>query len=247
MRTGQNWNEHAASNIENAHDQMLASENWLEFLLGIPMIMKPGKGFDYNTGASHIISAIIQKATGGTEAFAQDHLFGPLGIREYAWKNDPQGIPTGGFGLSLRARDFAKLGFLFLNGGLWDGERILSNKWIKKATAVHVDADGTGKYGYHWWIQRGKKDFQAHGFGGQNLYVLSDHDLILVTNASMETRVEATFARYLLELIPSSMISPDPLPETSRPPGRFWMLALRSRFPRRKSSIRFLPGLPKRG
>lgn len=213
MRTGQNWNEFAASDIENSFDQMLSSENWLEFLLGIPMIMKPGRGFDYNTGASHIISGIVQETTGGTEAFSREYLFGPLGIREYAWKNDPQGIPAGGYGLSLSARDFAKLGFLYLNGGMWDGERILSKKWIQKVTAVHVDAGSSGKYGYHWWIQRGKKDFQAQGYGGQNLYVLSDHDLIVVANACMDTRFAGDLSRFLFQSIPASMISPDPLPE----------------------------------
>jgi len=213
MRTGQNWNEYASSDIETSFDQMLVSENWLDFLLGIPMIMKPGISFDYNTGASHIISGIIQKTTGDTEAFTCNHLFGPLGIRNYIWKKDPQGIPTGGYGLSLRARDLAKLGFLYLNGGMWNRERILSEKWLKKATAVHADAGGSRKYGYHWWIQRGGKDFQAQGFGGQNLCVLSEYDLVFVTNGSMETRATDVLSRFLYKSIPSSYISPDPIPE----------------------------------
>lgn len=213
MRTGQNWIEHAGSNMDNSFDQMMDTENCLEYFMGISMVLKPGTLFDYNTGASHIISTIIQKTTGSTETFAREHLFGPLGIREYAWKNDPQGIPTGGFGLSLRARDFAKLGFLYLNGGMWDGERILSKKWIEKATAVHVDAGGSGKYGYQWWIFPGGKVFYAHGYREQNLYIIPELDLIVVTNASMERHLNDVLYSYLFQSIPSSMISPDPLPE----------------------------------
>jgi CubicO group peptidase (beta-lactamase class C family) len=213
MRTGQNWIEYADPNLENSFDQMLVSGNWLEYFMGVSMVLKPGTMFDYNTGASHIISAIIQKTTGSTEAFAREHLFGPLGIREYAWKNDPQGVPAGGIGLSLRTRDFAKLGFLYLNGGLWDGERILSKKWIKKATAVHADAGDSSKYGYQWWLFPGGKIFYANGYRGQTLYVIPEHDLIVVTNACMDTRLAGDLSRYLFQSIQSSMISPNPLPE----------------------------------
>lgn len=156
MRTGQNWNEETTSNMDNSFEQMLVSDNWLDFILGTPMMMEPGLAFDYNTGASHIISAIIQKTTGGTETFAREYLFDPLGIRNYAWKNDPQGIPAGGYGLSLRARDLAKLGFLYLNGGKWDGKRIVSKKWTEKTTTVQADASAsfnpTWNYGYQWWL-----------------------------------------------------------------------------------------------
>lgn len=215
MRTGQNWIEYAGFDMDTSFDQMRGSENWLEYLLGIPMIGEPGETFDYNTGASHIISGIVQKGTGGTEAFARYHLFGPLGIQDYAWKNDPQGIPTGGFGLSLRARDLAKIGFLYLNGGIWDGERIVSREWTKKATAVHVDGlpAQTGSYGFHWWTQRGSRIFMAQGYGDQYLVVIPEQDVIIVTNAKPNSLRASSIISILGKYIPQSIISNDPLPE----------------------------------
>ena len=217
MRTGQNWNEETTSNMDNSFEQMLVSDNWLDFILGTPMMMEPGIAFDYNTGASHIISAIIQKTTGGTEAFAREQLFGPLGIRNYAWKNDPQGIPAGGYGLSLRARDLAKLGFLYLNGGRWDGELIVSKKWTEQATAIQTDAHGsfnpTWNYGYQWWLEPAGQSYSAQGYGGQYLVVYPDHDAILVTNSNLDYRKISAFSSLIGQALPNARVSKDPLPE----------------------------------
>ena len=217
MRTGQNWNEETTSNMDNSFEQMLASDNWLDFILGTPMMMEPGLAFDYNTGASHIISAIIQKTTGGTETFAREYLFDPLGIRKYAWKNDPQGIPAGGYGLSLRARDLAKLGFLYLNGGMWDGKRIVSEKWTEQATAIQADASASfnpgWNYGYQWWLDPEGMGYSAHGYGGQYLYVFPETDLIIVTNSNLDYRKLRDFYTMIARDIPQSMISTEPLPE----------------------------------
>lgn len=217
MRTGQNWNENATGTTGNGFYQMIWSENWIDFILGTPMMMEPGLAFDYNSGAPHIISAIIQKTTGGTEAFARENLFGPLGIRNYAWKNDPQGIPAGGYGLSLRARDLAKLGFLYMNGGMWDGKRIVSKKWTEQATDVHTDAAGsfnpTYNYGYQWWLDPEGYGYSAQGYGGQYLVVYPEQDGILVTNCSLDSRNASSFFSLIRQDLPKAMKSKDPLPE----------------------------------
>jgi CubicO group peptidase (beta-lactamase class C family) len=134
------------------------------------------------------MAGIIRAATGAhIDAFAEQHLFGPLGIGEYHWKKTPRGYPDTEGGLYLEAEQLAKIGYLYLHDGVWAGERILPDGWVAEATARQVDRVGMGDwgYGYQWWRidTRGTDVWAGLGFGGQFLLVLPAYDVVGVVNS----------------------------------------------------------------
>ncbi len=150
------------------------------------VLSKPGETFFYDSGLPHLMSAIIQKTSGLTlEAYAKTDLFGPLGITDYGWQSDPQGITTGNSGLILRPRDMAKLGYLYLHNGQWNGKQIVPAGWVQASTTVHMETKGLMNaaeddgYGYYWWIDS-FGGYSAHGFGGQYIFVLPKLDMVVV-------------------------------------------------------------------
>jgi CubicO group peptidase (beta-lactamase class C family) len=150
------------------------------------LLSKPGETFFYDSGLPHLMSAILQKTSGQTlETYAQTDLFEPLGITDYGWQSDPQGITTGNSGLILRPRDMAKLGYLYLHNGQWNGKQILPAKWVQASTSKHMETKGLMNaaeddgYGYYWWIDS-FGGYSAHGFGGQYIFVLPKLDMVVV-------------------------------------------------------------------
>ncbi|MGG2074076.1 serine hydrolase [Lysinibacillus irui] len=132
------------------------SKNWVKYILEQPIIHKPGSTFQYNSGDSHLLSAIIQKISGiSTASFAEKYLFHSLGINKYTWLKDPQGVNGGGFSISLYLEDMVKLGLLFLNEGQFNSSQILSSNWLHQATRpynqVKKTNEGTYGYGYQLW------------------------------------------------------------------------------------------------
>lgn len=93
----------------------------------LPMAAQPGRLFNYCSGCTHLLSPILQTKTGNAAAFACKYLFGPLGIQGYIWDIDNQDIPIGGWGLKLTPREMAKLGYLFLHNGQWEGRQVVSS------------------------------------------------------------------------------------------------------------------------
>jgi CubicO group peptidase (beta-lactamase class C family) len=120
--------------------------------------------------------------------FAEKYLFEPLGMSGTYWMDDPSGIANGGWGLQLSARDLAKLGYLYLQNGAWDGQQIVSAGWVKTATQKHTGTGGTGKldYGYQWWIYPSLDAYTALGRFGQTIFVIPKHNLIIVTTANID-------------------------------------------------------------
>jgi len=181
------------------------SDNWVREILATPAA-PPGGQFAYASGTSHLLSAILEQATGTSAlAYARSHLFGPLGIDTtpafrgqlvdqqsaaaydqagFAWPVDPQGVSTGWFGLRLRPQDLLKLGQLYLDGGRWDGRPIVPEDWVDEATRQQVPAQGNGEgYGYQWWTGDldGEPSYRAMGYGGQMIAVVPSRDLVVVT------------------------------------------------------------------
>ena len=147
---------------------------------------KPGETFFYDSGLPHLMSAIIQKTSGQTlEAYAKTDLFEPLGITDYVWQSDPQSITTGNSGLILRPCDMAKLGYLYLHNGQWNGKQIIPAEWVQASTTRHMETKGLMNaaeddgYGYYWWIDS-FGGYSAHGFGGQYIFVLPRLDMVVV-------------------------------------------------------------------
>jgi len=158
--------------------QMWANPDWVQFTLDLPMAGEPGTRYNYCNQNSHLLSAIIRETTEMSAlAFAQEHLFEPLGVSDVIWPSDPQGNTLGWGDLKLAPHDMAKLGYLFLNEGLWDGQQVVSSAWVKSATS-------DGSYGYQWWLKPSGFYF-ATGVGGQEVWVLPDRDMVVVmTGAS---------------------------------------------------------------
>ena len=193
MRLGIEWHEtDRPPDDSNTTLQLEKSANWVEFTLSQPADADPGVKWAYNSGASHLMSAIILQATALTTAeYAEEYLFGPLGIRDYHWKQDPQGLPDTEGGLYLAAEDLARIGQLYLQDGVWEGERLLPEGWVAAATARQVDDIAPNNpnrnwgYGYQWWRldASGLDVWAGLGFGGQNLIVIPSRGLVGVINS----------------------------------------------------------------
>jgi CubicO group peptidase (beta-lactamase class C family) len=152
--------------------------------------------YNYGDGASHLLSAIISQATGRTTLdFAQEFLFGPLGITDVLWEGKG-GLGFGGSGLRLTPRDMAKFGYLYLQEGTWDGERVISDDWVTRSTESHFSGHGyiaeteshIGGYGYHWWILPQTGVYYASGMYEQRVFVVPDLDVVVVFTANNRGR-----------------------------------------------------------
>ena len=162
--------------------------DWIKFVLDFPMVAEPGKLFTYSSGNSHVLAAIIQRSSGeDLYDFATASLFGPLGITDLRWERDPQGVPIGGWGLRLSPRDMAKVGYLYLHGGLWEGKQLVPAAWVRESTTSHIQADHGWSYGYQWWIDPDVPCFAALGRYGQCIFVVPRLDLVVVFTAHIDS------------------------------------------------------------
>jgi parallel beta-helix repeat protein len=194
MTSGLPWDEWTYTYGDSRNDvtRMMNSYDPVQFVLDRPMVSEPGTQWVYNSGGSHLLSAIINKTTGTDMlSFAKKRLFEPLGISNLLWSTDAfQRIPWGFMGLNLTPLDMAKLGFLYLNNGTWDGQQIIPAEWVAKSTTSLISADpawaGPGwGYGYQWWTRPSANVYMARGYMGQNIIVAPDYDLVVVFTASI--------------------------------------------------------------
>lgn len=186
MTSGLEWVEGDAT-----YRAMSMSSDWVKFVLDLPMTADPGSAFLYCSGCSHVLSAIVQQGTGqNLRDFLQANLFKPLGIKKYIWEDDVQGISMGGWGLSLAPRDMAKLGYLYLHKGQWEGQQIVSQEWVEAATLKQVTTEGENGYGYQWWVFPELGGYAAIGRSGQTVFVAPEQDLIVVTTAEVQDHDE---------------------------------------------------------
>jgi CubicO group peptidase (beta-lactamase class C family) len=196
--------------------EMQSSDDWTEHVLALPMAAKPGRRFEYCNGSSLLLSAILSEVTGQPASeFAAEVLFAPLGITDFAWSTDPEGVTIGWGELMLQPPDMAKLGLLYLRDGEWDGGQLVPPEWVAAATTSQIDAgtlaDG---YGYQWWIDDDGW-FMAQGFGGQHIIVIPDKDLVVTYTAALVgehmSTPQALTADYLLAAVLSSTpLAPNP-------------------------------------
>jgi CubicO group peptidase (beta-lactamase class C family) len=187
MTSGIEWDESSFpyTDPRNNCAVMEGKEDWVQYVLDQPMADEPGRKWQYNSGATQLLSYLLKKATGKqVDDYAREFLFDPLGI-EYEWKRTPRGLADTEGGLYLRPRDLAKLGYLFLKDGVWEGKRILPEGWVKDSTARQVELAEGGAYGYKWWIAprlrpESPEAYAAHGYGGQLLIVVPKFQLLAV-------------------------------------------------------------------
>ena len=183
-----------ARNTENA--------DWAKTFLSLPIEQKPGTEFMYNSMATYMLSAIIQKVTGEKMIdYLTPRLFQPLGITGATWEESPQGINIGGWGLSIKTEDMAKLGLLILQKGKWNGQQLLPESWIEEATTSHIaslpagtkrvdlkikpeDSDWLQGYGYQMWRCR-HNGVRADGANGQYIIILPEKDAVIAITAGV--------------------------------------------------------------
>ncbi|MGC9521224.1 MAG: serine hydrolase domain-containing protein [Anaerolineae bacterium] len=191
-------------------------ESWARIFLALPVEHEPGTHFLYNTGASFMLSAIVQKLTGRTLLdYLQDRLFGPLGIERPAWQTSPEGINLGGTGLSLRTEDIARFGQFLLQKGVWQGKQLLPASWIEEATSYQVpnapneNPDWEQGYGYQFWQCR-YNAYRGDGAFGQYCLVMPEQDAVLAITSGTGD-LQAVLDKVWAHLLPA--MAPEALPE----------------------------------
>ncbi len=187
MTAGFDWDENLHySDPRNDCSLMEASFDWIQYVIDKPMAFEPGQSFNYNSGASQLLSYIFRKATGkDIEEYASQYLFSPLGINQYFWKRIPTGLADTEGGLFLAATDLAKIYYLFLRNGNWNGKQIVTQEWVKASVTPVINAMPGVKYGYKWWLytygnDNSKYAWTGSGFGGQWPIIISEYGIVAV-------------------------------------------------------------------
>lgn len=192
--------------------QMEQSQDWVQFMLDLPMAEEPGTRFEYCNGASFLLSAIIQETTGmSASAFAEKYLFSSLGISDVEWPSNPQGITIGWGDLRMRPHDMAKIGYLYLNQGQWDGKQILPSAWVEASTCKHISATLQDGYGYQWWVADNGV-YMALGYAGQFIFVVPEQALVVVFTSGLAERDFYVPQELLNDFIIPAAKSSAPLP-----------------------------------
>lgn len=212
MTSGLDWIEPLSDAVPLTMLDMGRSRDWVRFVAQRPMAHAPGSVFNYNSGNSHLASAVLGAAAGmNAEAFAARHLFQPLGITQWRWRQDPAGNSTGGFGLYLKTRDMAKVGLLYLRRGEWDGQQVIPRAWVDKVFQPSVAMDlapGTDyRYADSWWSIPSRQAYMAVGFHRQVILVLPKQGVV----AAMTGRRNYSFEQ-LLDHLQGAVKSDQPLP-----------------------------------
>ena len=194
----------------NNYGAWVTSSNWVRNALSRPMVDNPGGRMLYSTGSSHILSAILTRATGmNTWRYAQENLAKPLGIDLRAWQRDPQGIYYGGNDMYLTPRDMLKIGTLFLQRGQWNGRQIVPAAWIDSSFVPRTVSPFNGnQYGYGWWMRsaNGHAIHYAWGYGGQFIFIVRDLDLVVVMTSDAEATRDGGHNRELHEILEQEIV-----------------------------------------
>ena len=176
---------------DQAYDTWVTHSDWIRAAMKGPLQSEPGSRYDYNTANSHLLSAIITATTGqSTRAFAQKHLFGPMGVRIHDWPTDPDGVNIGGNNLWLMPRDFARFGQLFLDKGQWGHRQLVPQSWVAASVASQAKTshETYGGYGYLWWTPFDDGSFAAVGYGGQYILVSPRTDTVVVVTSTLDSK-----------------------------------------------------------
>ena len=186
MTPGLEWHEDDVPYDDPRNDASLmeATDDWVQYVIDKPMAAEPGKVWNYSSGATELLAYIFQKETGqDIDDYGQKYLFAPLGMR-HEWKRSYLGVVDTEGGLYLNGSDLAKIGYLYLEDGKWDGQRIVSSEWVKESLTPYFQTDESRfMYGFKWWLAKlpdsSEYVWMCRGFGGQNLLVFPKEGLIV--------------------------------------------------------------------
>jgi CubicO group peptidase (beta-lactamase class C family) len=194
MTSGFAWDESTAA----GYNTWVLAPDQIDFLLARPLSDAPGQRFNYDSAAVHLLSVGLAEATAAsTRTFAEQRLFAPIGIGAYRWEQDARGYENGASGLSLRARDLAKIGQLVLQEGASADRQVVPADWIRQSLTAHVATGvrlatvGPLSYGYLWWLAtiRGYATAFAWGYRGQYIFLVPDLELVVVATAALDAPV----------------------------------------------------------
>ncbi len=198
-------------------DGIFISDDWLQYSLSLPMVAEPGVEFHYCNANTYILSAILTELTGMSAVdFAAEHLFTPLGITDFEWEASPQGISYGFSGLHLNTGDLARLGYLYLNGGVWEGEQIIPADYVAESIGAAVDSGWPATaYGYFWWNIVPAGTTMMLGYSGIYVILVPEKDLMLVmTGGGITEAVRPAMQGYPLNFAVGALTAADEaLPE----------------------------------
>lgn len=195
----------ATGHAQDTTSRITATTDWVKAFMELPVENAPGTSFVYNSGATFMVSAAIQRRAGmNALAYAGRYLFPPLGITDYSWDAGPGNITCGGWGLSLRPLDMAKFGLLYLHGGKWNGQQVVPAAWVEASSRLQMPNGTSGfwgsGYGYYFWLN----DFggyRADGALAQYIFILPAYDAVAVftCNLTSDTELPARLMRnYIL-------------------------------------------------
>jgi CubicO group peptidase (beta-lactamase class C family) len=214
MSSGLKWDQTSFDNADPRNDEGMLerSDDWLQYVLSREMQDTPGDVFLYNSGCSALLAGIVKQTTGEhSDVFAEQYLFGPLGIQQYFWQKQADGLCNAWAGLSLRSRDMAKMGQLMLDHGRWQGQQIVSEEWVARSTTALQFRGETG-YGYQWWTgnmsvegvdakgvnaessvapSRTVRVHSALGNGGQYIFIVPELNAVVVFTGSNYAPLDA--------------------------------------------------------
>jgi CubicO group peptidase (beta-lactamase class C family) len=213
MTSGFEWDESTAA----GYNAWALAADQIQYLLDRPLSDPPGTRFNYNSAAVHLLAVGLSEAAAMSEQeFAERYLFEPLAIRAHAWETDNRGFNNGAAGLSLQARDLAKLGQLVLQGGASGAEQVVPADWIRHALAVH-ERPGWGygpvvglAYGYLWWLATVAEHEVAFAWGyrGQFVVLVPDLRLVVVATAALDAPIPPDVeGQAILDLLVNSVIA----------------------------------------
>lgn len=174
------------------YGEWVSSSDWVRNALERPVECDPGSCWEYSTGNTHLISAILTRATGkSTLAYAREVLFEPLGIGARAWDRDPQGVYLGGNNMSLTPREMLRFAELYLGFGRWEGRQVVPPEWILASWQPRARSPWNRHgYGYLWWIEEwaGERAYFGWGYGGQYVVVIPGLDLAVAATSDLSLR-----------------------------------------------------------
>jgi len=195
MSSGLKWNENGLNSMYT----FFVSKRIVPRVLNLPVVTEPGSTFNYNTGLTHLLSAIISRASGmSTLAFAEEYLFEPLDIHNVQWDRDRNGVYIGGSELFMTPRAMTKFGVMYLQNGMYSGQQVVPAEWVRESTTMQIEGSFHGtqvQYGYLWWLDvenqlftylDDEDAFLAMGVHGQRIFIHPDLNMVVVITADQE-------------------------------------------------------------
>ena len=196
MTAGFEWDEFTYPYTDPRNDvvKFYSSDDWIKYVLDLPMSDIPGTRVVYNSGVSMLLSAILTKASEFSASdFASMFLFNPIGITDWTWSSRPNGMSIGGWGLHLRSVDMVRFGQLYLHEGDWQGKQVIPNEWVRASAQSHGRMNEWSDYGYQWWrysnrmvtagLMKTNDIYFAAGRGGQFIWVIPPYNMVVVSSA----------------------------------------------------------------